>query len=527
MPSNVHPNQTEQILAAIRDGLDPLDADDQQVIANCHPPGHVNPAASERQNGRRSDYRYNLIAIGAGAAGLVTAGGTGMLGGRAALIERNLLGGDCLNTGCVPSKALIRGARAIYDARAAGRFGWLGPTDLAQVDFAQALERMRQLRARISHHDSVERFQTRYGVDVYLGEARFTGPETLSVAGQELHFARAVIATGGRPAIPAIPGLSETGYLTSESIFNLRQLPTSLIIIGGGPIGCELGQVFRRYGSDVTILNEGVQLLPREDPEVAAVLEEQLRREGVKIHHDVSIREAARPGRITWVKEGRELQLSAAAILVATGRVPAIGDLDLAVAGVRYNADGVLVDDRLRTSNHRIYAAGDVCSPLKLTHAADAMARIVIRNALFFGRRRMSQLVIPRCTYTDPEIAHVGLTRSEALALDARIETITVPFSENDRAILDNEEEGLVSVHYARRSGRLLGGTIVARHAGEMIGELTLAITHGMKIDALAATIHPYPTRSETLRRIGEIHELSSLTSTSRQLIRRWLAWRR
>lgn len=521
MPKADSSSWTKLVPDSIWHSLDPEDSADREVVENCHPPQHVNPPANKRHD------RYNLIAIGGGAAGLVSAGGTGLLGGRAALIEKNLLGGDCLNTGCVPSKALLRGARAIYDIRHSSQFGRKADSVDEKIDFGLAMERVRQIRARISHHDAVARFQKEYEVDVFLGEASFTSPETIEIDGKRLRFARAVIATGSRPAIPSIPGLHEKGYLTSESIFKLRELPARLIIIGGGPIACELGQAFQRYGSQVSILSDAAQLLPREDPAASQILEDQLRREGVRIHHQTTI-ELVRPTGEILFREGDRLQtIPGEAILIAAGRVPNIASLDLHAAGVEYDDRGVLVDDRLRTSNHRIFAAGDVCSPVKLTHAADAMARIVIRNALFAGRQRMSRLIIPRCTYTDPEIAHVGYSRAEAIAAGMAVESISRPLTRNDRAILDSEEEGMITIHFAPRSGKILGGTIVARHAGDMIGQLTMAIANGMKMSALARTIHPYPTRTESLRHIGEMYELSQLTPPFRKLIRHWLAWRR
>ena len=502
--------------------MDPDDAEDRRVLENCHPPGYRNPSGPE--NGRR----YNIIAIGAGAAGLVSAGGAGMLGGRAALIERHLLGGDCLNTGCVPSKSLIRASRAVFEAENASDYGLPVARISGPADFGIAMERLRRVRARISHHDSVERFKKKFGVDVFLGQARFTGPDSLEVDGQRLKFARAVIATGGRPAVPDIPGLVENGYYTSESIFALRQLPARLTVIGGGPIGCELAQVFQRYGSRVTILNDASQLLPREDCDAALRLERRLVDEGVMIHHRVKISHIEPPGRIIYLDQDRQATpLVAEAILVATGRLPNLEGLDLEAAGVDYHPDGVVVDDHLRTTNRRIYAAGDVCSSQKFTHVADAMARIVIRNALFLGRERLSRLVIPRVTYTDPEIAHVGWNIMDGEKAGVDLLSLTAPLDENDRAIIDGEENGYVTIYIDQRSGHIRGGTIVARHAGEMIGQLTLAITQGLKIGALARTIQPYPTLSDSLRQVADRYEMNRIRPWQRRLIKLWLSWNR
>ncbi len=496
------------------------DPHDRTVIENCHPPNYINPKPSGR---------YNFIAIGAGAAGLVSSGGAGGLGAKSALIERTLTGGDCLNTGCVPSKALIRAARAVYDIRAAKEFG-IHPTSEPKIDFAQVMDRMRRVRARISFVDSVERFTRKYKVDVYLGEAEFIDPTSVEVDGRRLEFDRAVIATGGRPAELPIPGLKEGGYYTNENIFKLTELPRRLAVIGGGPIGCELAQAFLRFGSVVTIINDVAQILPREDEDAANIIHRQLEREGVTIINRARVqRVAVRSDEkaIIYTCEGKESEISCDAILSAAGRVPNIEQLNLDAAGVRYSKDGVIVDDYLRTSNRRIYAAGDVCSKYKFTHAADATARAVLRNALFFGWSRMSALVMPWVTFTDPEVAHTGYYEADALAAGFDVATITEHFDDVDRAILDSEEAGFARVHYDRKTGRILGGTIVARHAGETISEVTLAIAQGLKMGALSTTIHPYPTQSEVLRKIGDAFNRTRLTPALSRIFRKWFEWRR
>ncbi|MCI0677345.1 MAG: mercuric reductase, partial [Phycisphaerales bacterium] len=395
----------------ILDDLQPLDEHNQRLLRAAHPPDWVNPTPSGR---------YNLVVIGAGTAGLVTAAGAAGLGARVALIERKLMGGDCLNFGCVPSKALIRCARAAADARSAGEFGVAVPGSVT-VDFGAVMERMRRLRAQIAPHDSAERFRS-LGIDVFIGEAKFTGPDLIQVAGQTLRFSRACIATGARASAPPIPGLNETGYLTNETVFNLTELPRRLAVIGAGPIGCELAQSFARFGSSVTLIESESRIMPREDPEAVAFVEASLKRDGVRIvcgGRAATITTNAVTGdRIVALQCGDEkIDLHVDEILVGVGRTPNVVGLGLEAAGVRFDPrKGVEVNDHLRTSNRRIYAAGDVCStpPYKFTHAADAMARIVIKNALFFGRAKASRLVMPWCTYTDPEIAHVGMYEMDA-----------------------------------------------------------------------------------------------------------------
>lgn len=495
------------------------DPHDQALLAHVHPPAWKNPTPASR---------YDLVVVGAGTAGLVSALGAAGLGARVALVERALLGGDCLNHGCVPSKGVIRASRAVFDVREAAAYG----VELAappRVDFGAAMARMRRLRAGIAHNDSAAR-ATSLGVDVFLGGGRFVGPDALEVAGATLRFKRAVIASGARASAPPIPGLAEAGYRTNETIFTLTELPRRLAVVGAGPIGCELAQAFRRFGSEVTVVAADPRVLPREDPDASAVLQRQLEREGVRLVLGGKLSRVERRGdeRLLVVeKDGATVPVACDELLVAIGRAPNVEGLGLEAAGVAVDRSGVVVDDRLRTANPRIYAAGDVCSAYKFTHAADAMARVVLRNAFFFGRGKASGLVIPWATYTDPEVAHVGMSAAEAKVAGAAVASYSVPFQEVDRAVLDGEPEGFARIHVDARSGRLLGATAVARHAGEMIGEPTLAISQGLTAADLSATIHPYPTQAEVWRKLGDASQRARLTPRARGILRTVIGWRR
>jgi pyruvate/2-oxoglutarate dehydrogenase complex dihydrolipoamide dehydrogenase (E3) component len=489
-------------------------------VANVHPPDWVNAEPAPR---------YNLVVIGAGTAGLVTAAGAAGLGARVALIERELLGGDCLNVGCVPSKALIRAARAAAQVRDAAQFGIHVPPGV-RVDFAGVMDRMRRLRAGISAHDSAARFRG-LGVDVYLGQGTFTGPNTVEVADQTLRFRRAVIATGARADRPAIPGLAEAGFLTNETVFSLTELPPRLAVIGAGPIGCELGQAFARFGSRVHLLGNHPQILPREDPAAAELVTKALRRDSVELTLGCQISRVEKRGheKVVHVACGEgQREIVVDALLVGAGRVPNVEGLDLDVAGVRYERkEGVWVNDRLQTTNPSIFAAGDICSRFKFTHAADALARIVIQNALFKGRARASALTIPWCTYTDPEVAHVGLYEHEARERGIAFRTFTQELHDVDRAVLDGEQEGFVKVIVDARGDSILGATIVAAHAGEMISELTLAMVGRLGLRTIANTIHPYPTQAEAIKKLGDAYNRTRLTPTVKWLFEKWLSWTR
>ncbi len=498
----------------------PTDEANLALVANVHPPDWVNPQPAGR---------YNLVVIGAGTAGLISAAGAAGLGARVALVERHLMGGDCLNVGCVPSKGVIRAGRALFDARTAGEFGVRGGEGLG-FDFPAAMARMRQLRAGISHHDSARRFRDELGVDVFIGQASFAGPDCVEVGGQRLSFHRAALCTGARAAMPSIPGLAEARPYTNETIFTLTELPPRLAVLGGGPIGCELAQAFARFGSRVTVIQHGTHLLGREDADAAAILQQTFVREGIEL------RLATRIGRVDCEGEERILFLEGEAageplrvdaILVAAGRTPNLEGLNLEAAGIGFDRTGVQVDDRLQTTNPRVYAAGDICSPFKFTHTADAQARILIANALFKGRQKVSRLVVPWCTYTDPEIAHVGMYEQDARAKGIAVTTLTVPLSQVDRAILDGETEGFARVHLRKGTDKILGATIVARHGGEMIGEFSLAITGGLGLSAIGRTIHPYPTQAEAIKKLADAYNRTRLTWTVKKLLGGWLKWQR
>lgn len=497
----------------------PDDDLNRRLVYNVHPLDWQNPTPAGR---------YNLVAIGGGAAGLVSAAGAAGLGGKVALIERALLGGDCLVHGCVPSKALLRSARCAHEVRHAERFGIHGG-DAARTDFASVMRRMRTLRADISQHDSARRF-TELGVDVYLGDARFTGPTTIEVAGRRLEFRRAVIAAGARPALPEIPGLTGVGCLTNETVFSLTELPRRLLVIGAGPVGCELAQAFARFGSEVHLFARSRRILAREEPRAAEVVQRQLARDGVQLHLGVRYVRAERIGdQVSLIvdSEGGETMFSGEAMLVAVGRQPNVEHLGLETAGVQYTPRGVSVDDFLRTTNRRVFAAGDVCGLEQFTHAADTMARMAIRNGLFLGRQRWSRQWIPRCTYTDPEVASLGLTSAQAAERGTEIDSYEVDLAKVDRAVLDDETEGFLLVHTRRGTGAVVGGTIVAPHAGEMIGELTLLASQKLSLTALASVTHCYPTLVEAYKQLSDQYQRTRLSPRAATWLGRWLAWTR
>ncbi len=498
--------------------LIPYDEFNLQLEADVHPRDWKNPTPSGR---------YNLVVIGAGTAGLVSAAGAAGLGAKVALIERNLMGGDCLNVGCVPSKGVISAARAAATVRNAGEFGVHIPGDV-QVDFGAVMQRMRRLRARISPNDSAQRFRD-LGVDVYFGDARFINSDTIEVDGTRLNFKRAVIATGARAAAPPIPGLDSVEYLTNETLFSLTELPRRLGVIGAGPVGCEMAQSFAQFGSEVFLVESERGILPREDRDAAEIVQRRMMRDGVRrLGSGGNLVIRSNGGiRLAVESPGAGYDESVDQLLVAVGRTPNIENLNLESVGVAYHTKGVTVNEGMQTTNPMIYAAGDVCSSYQFTHAADFMARIVIQNALFKGRKKSTSLVIPWCTYTSPEIAHVGLYEHEAKEKNIAVDTYIQKFHDVDRAILDGEDEGFVKVHVRKGTDRILGATIVASHAGDMISEISLAMTHGLGLGRIGNTIHPYPTQAEAIRKLGDQFSRTRLTPFVKALFRKWLAWTR
>ncbi|WP_036478376.1 mercuric reductase [Myxosarcina sp. GI1] len=496
----------------------PLDEYNRQLLANVHPPEWQNPNPASC---------YDLVVIGAGTAGLVTAKGAAGLGigVKVALIEKNLMGGDCLNVGCVPSKCIIRSSRVAATVKQAEAYGVRSSNEI-DIDFAKVMSRMRAIRTKISPVDSAASAK-KDGVDVFFGEASFAGDNKITVGNQTLKFKKAVIATGARAVNPQIEGLAEAGYLTNETVFSLTELPQRLAVIGGGPIGCELAQAFRRLGGEVILLHKSSQILNKEDLEAASMVSKVFTQEGISLVLDCQIQ------RVELTDEGKEIYFSSGGredsvlvdeILAGVGRQPNVEGLNLEAAGVEYDAKkGVKVNDNLQTSNPKIYAAGDICMSWKFTHAADAAARIVIKNTLFapfgLGQSKLSNLVMPWVTYTAPEIAHVGMYEHDARSKGIDCNTIKIDFDDVDRALADGEA-GFFKIVHKRGSDKILGATIVANHAGEMISEITTAMVGGLGLSDLAAVIHPYPTQAEAIKKAADAYRRTLLTAKTKTFLR-------
>jgi pyruvate/2-oxoglutarate dehydrogenase complex dihydrolipoamide dehydrogenase (E3) component len=466
---------------------------------------------------------YNVVVIGAGTAGLVTAAGTAGLGGRAALIERNKMGGDCLNFGCVPSKALISSARLIQQIRESEKWGL--DRQEPQFVFEKVFERMRARRAKIAPNDSQERFEA-LGVDVFRGEARFVSPHEIEVNGQKLRAKNFVIATGSRAAIPKIEGINLVPYFTNETIFDeLKEKPESMIVLGGGPIGCELGQAFSRLGVEVTIVQSASQLLPREDVDVSEFIQKRFKGEEIAFHLNAAAKRVSmRNGKVVLEFDGAET-MTVDAMLIAAGRTPNLRALNLKAAGVDHDEHGVKVNDYLQTSQSHIYAAGDITNRLKFTHTADFTARIVVRNILMplqLLRQNVDWSVVPWCTYTDPEVAHVGVGENEARQKNIGYDLFVVLLEDVDRAVVESEEAGFAKILTAKGSDKILGATMVAPHAGDLLHEFVLAMNAKIGLGKIASMIHAYPTFAELARKAGDKYNKTRLTPRAKKIFT-WL----
>ena len=501
---------------------------------------------------KKAEGVYNVVVIGAGTAGLVTAAGTAGLGGHVALIECNLMGGDCLNFGCVPSKALISSARLIQQIRESEKWGL--EQQSPEFVFEKVFERMRARRAKIAPNDSQERFES-LGVDVFRGEARFVSPyeieinaspspqsspsqgeEDASAPGERrrLRARNFVIATGSRASVPEIKGIKGVRYFTNETIFDeLKKKPQNMIVLGGGPVGCELAQTFQRLGVEVTIIQRGDQLLPREDRDVAEFLERRLIDEGVRIIKNADAHSVATTGTGKAAVQLLERPSSRLAestffvdvLLVATGRTPNLHSLDLKSAGIHVTERGLRMNDYLQTSQQHIYAVGDVIGPFLFTHMADAQARVVVRNILMpfqFLRQKMDYSVVPWCTYTDPEVAHVGLSEKEAQQKNINYDLFVVPLVDVDRAVVESKEAGFAKILTAKGSDKILGATIVAPHAGDLLHEFVLAMNAKIGLGKIASTIHAYPTFAELARKAGDKYNKTRLTPGAKKMFT-WL----
>ena len=450
--------------------------------------------------------RYHLVVIGAGPAGLIAAIAAAGLGARVALVERQAMGGDCLNVGCVPSKALLEFTRRNPGCGADEAFAWL-----------------RQVRAEVAHHDSVERY-CRHGVDVFLGTANFLDRESVEVGEHRLRARRFVIATGARAGMPPIPGLASCDPLTNESLFDLVEPPRRLTILGAGPIGCEMAQVMARLGVDVHLFELADRVLPGESASVEPVLGQALESDGVTLHLGSLVSD------VTLDEDGPILHtdgisVAAGQVLVAAGRRANVEGMQLAKAGVEIRDGLITVDEKLRTTNSKIYAAGDVCSRLQFTHHADAHARIVIQNALFAPTATTSSLVVPRCTYTGPEVAQVGPTHEELDLAGTPYDTYRVEFFDLDRGKAAGDRIGFVEVTTSKGRDKILGGMIVGDDAGEQIAGLCIAMTNGLGLSKLGKALLPYPTRSEYMRRLADTYNRTRLTPLAQALMSVWLRY--
>ena len=469
--------------------------------------------------------KYNVVVIGGGTAGLVTSAGTVGLGGRAALIEANKMGGDCLNFGCVPSKALISSTKLIQRIRNATHLG-LAEQHPA-FTFEDVFARMRERRAKIEPHDSVERFEG-LGVDVFQGRAKFVSPHVVEIDdGTRLEAKNFVIATGTKALVLPIPGLDEVPYYTNETIFDkMPEAPSSIMILGGGPIGCEFAQVMRRLGVNVTLVELLPRLLPRDDTDASELIRKRFLEEGIDVRTGTKATRFAKSGTgVVATLEGPdgEQQVEAGALLVATGRAPNVNNLGLEEAGVEFDRRGVRVDATLTTSQPHIFACGDIAGPYQFTHSADYQARLVVRNILIpWFKAKADYTWVPWVSYTDPEVAQCGLSEDQAKEKNIPHDVYRYDWDDLDRAITDSETTGFIKVVTESGKDKILGASVVGVHAGEVMHEVLVAAKHGIGLSKLSATIHAYPTLSSSVQRVADSFQKTRLTPTAASIFK-WL----
>lgn len=465
----------------------------------------------------------DLCIIGAGSGGLSVAAAAVQMGAKVVLVENKKMGGDCLNYGCVPSKALIAAARVAHTFRSADQFGIR--SQQPEVDYTKVNQHVHEVIAAIAPHDSVERFE-RLGVKVISATARFFCQNAVVAGDYKIKARRFVIATGSSAAVPAIPGLNETPFLTNETVFDLTIKPEHLVVIGGGPIGCELAQAYVLLGAKVTLL-EMFSIMPKDDAELVAVVRQRLIKDGLQLHEGVKVikTEKTAAGIAVVIEQaGKQQRVEGTHLLVAAGRKPNVQGLDLEKAKVVYSPHGIQVNKRLQTTNKKIFAIGDVVGGYQFTHVANYHAGIVIRNALFGLPAKVNYQALPWVTYTEPELAHVGLTEQQAQQKNIKIKVLRMNFSENDRAQTECQTEGMIKV-VASEKGQILGATIVGLHAGELIAPWVSAINNKLKIKSLAEVIIPYPTLSEINKRVAGQFYLPMLTSSATKRIVKILSY--
>jgi pyruvate/2-oxoglutarate dehydrogenase complex dihydrolipoamide dehydrogenase (E3) component/uncharacterized membrane protein YdjX (TVP38/TMEM64 family) len=482
--------------------------------------GHVRP--------RRFD--YNLVVIGAGSAGLVSAYIASAVKAKVALVERHRMGGDCLNTGCVPSKALLRSAKLVQQGRDSQKYG-IARMD-TQFDFGQVMERVQAVVAKVAPHDSIERY-TGLGVDVVQGEARLVSPWEVEVDGRRISARSLIIATGARPLVPPIPGLDTVAYLTSDNLWDLRQLPGRLVVLGGGPIGCELAQCFARFGSGVTIVEMAPRLLPREDADAAAEVASRFGSEGITLataHKAVRVEAVGTGGRLVCETEGREVVFEFDRLLIALGRKANVEGFGLSELGVALTPRGtVAADGLMRTNFPNIHVCGDVAGPFQFTHVAAHQAWYASVNALLapFWSFTVDYRVIPWATFCDPEVARVGLSEDEATAQGIPYEVTRYGLDDLDRAIADSSDHGFVKVLTVPGKDKILGASIVGEHAGDLLAEFVLAMKHGLGLEKLLGTIHTYPTLAEANKFAAGVWKRAHAPAAALRWAQRFFAWRR